>query len=365
MQPAAASGLSTLLGAFDRQVQWCTGRAPFTARVLARSRAWLAADDGAAAAFAAAAADPLAAATALRWAGALHHLALRGLEPWVGLWPPGHASAAPSDEALDDAIAAAWHQQRTHCDAALARAPQTNEVQRSAALLPGLLHVAATTGLALDLLEIGASAGLNLWCDRYRHDHGAWEWAGAGGELVLRSEWVGPAPALPALTIRRRAACDAHPVDLRNPDQALRLASFIWPDQPERLARLRAAQHDAMRWMAAEGVAVQASPAACFVQDELQRRAPGVATVLMHSVVWQYIAADEQAAITAAVGAAAATASRHSPLAWLRLEPPAPDQAVQLSYRLWDGSAASGTERLLALCHPHGARIEWLGVRAN
>ena len=360
---AAAADLAALLGAFDRQVRWCNGRAPFTARVLARSRAWLATDSAAAAAFCAAAADPLAAATPLRWAGALHHLALRGLQPWAGLWPPGHASAEPDDAGLDLAITSAWRQQRMHCDAALARAPQTNEVARSAALLPGLLWVAAANGLPLVLLEIGASAGLNLWCERYHHDHGAWRWAGdSDAELLLRSEWLGPAPELAPLAVQRRAACDAHPVDLRRPDEALRLASFIWPDQPERLERLLAAQRDTTRWMATDGVTVQAVPAARFVRDELSRLARGTTTVLMHSVVWQYIATDEQLAIEAAVQAAAAQAGPDTALAWLRLEPPAPDRGAELSCRLWDGSPGSGAEQRLALCHPHGARIEWLGT---
>jgi hypothetical protein len=46
--------------------------------------------------------------------------------------------------------------------------PQTNEVRRSAVLLPGFLTIAAETGLPLRILELGASAGLNQLWDR-RH----------------------------------------------------------------------------------------------------------------------------------------------------------------------------------------------------
>jgi hypothetical protein len=68
-----------LLQAFEQQVDWSLLPAPFTARVLDRSRRWLTQDEAAHAAFSAFASEPLAAAVALRWASALHHLALRGL----------------------------------------------------------------------------------------------------------------------------------------------------------------------------------------------------------------------------------------------------------------------------------------------
>jgi hypothetical protein len=343
-----------LLEAFDRQVAYCREGAPFTARVLALSRAWLAEDATAHAAFAALTAEPSAGAVPLRWAGALHHLALRGLQPWAGLWPPAEAA---DDAALAAALRQAWGERRADCDAALALPPQTNEVARSAALLPGLLHVAAQAGLPLRLLEIGSSAGLNLWCDRWRYEHAGWSWGDAASPLTLRSEWLGPPPSLQArLEVHQRAGCDATPINLTQPGEALRLASFIWPDQPERLARLRSAAQAAAAWLAQEGVAVQALPAARFVQQALAEARPGLATVLMHSVVWQYIAPEEQATIRSAVEAAGARASEQAPLAWLRFEPPAGDGRMELRCRLWP----TGEDRLLARCHAHGARIEWL-----
>ncbi len=355
MSAAAAQ----LLAAFDRQVAWCRQPAPFSARVLERTRLWLERDAQALAALAAIDPDPLAAAVSLRWLAALHHLALRGLQPWAGLWPP--AAGPTSDETLDAAIAAAWQQQNQHLRKALSGPPQTNEVQRSAALLPGLLHVVAQTGLPLVLLEIGASAGLNLWCDHYRHEHGAWAWGDPAAALILRSEWVGALPPQAPLRILRRAGCDAQPIDLNQAGEGLRLASFIWADQRERLERLRAAQRIAAACMAQSGVAVQPMPAAHFLRQELRHRQPGQATVLMHSVVWQYIVGDEQADIAAQMATEGASTTASSPLAWLRLEPAAPDQPPQLRCRIWPG----GQDVLLADCHPHGAHIRWLaGVAA-
>lgn len=216
-----------LLDAFDRQVAWCAAPAPFTAKVLALSRLWLQQDTAAAAAFDAVSADPAASAVPLRWAAALHHLALQGAQPWSSLWPPASDLPDVSAGQLGSAIELAWALHRPQMQAALASPPQTNEVQRSAALLPGLLHVAAVTGLPLVLLEIGASAGLNLWCDRYRHAHRSWQWGDPASPLTLHSDWRGPAPTLAAAPLRivRRAGCDARPVDLAQADDSLRLAS--------------------------------------------------------------------------------------------------------------------------------------------
>lgn len=370
---------SPLLAAFEQQVAWCTrGGAPFTARVLARSSAWLARTPDAHAALAALSTEPLQAAVALRWAAALHWLALQGLQPWAGLWARAAQCTGSSDAAadladdtfttaLDAAVALAWQAHQGALHTILAHPPQTNEVQRSAALLPGLLHIAQRTGRPLVLLEIGASSGLNLWCDRYRHapmaadGELAWAWGDPAAPLALRAAWSGPVPWAPAaepppLQVLHRAACDALPVDLRDPAQALRGASYIWPDQPARLARLRAAQAAAARWMEADDVAVQAQPAGDFVAAALQRPAVGAATVLMHSVVWQYIAPQEQDAIRAAVEAAARRATAQAPLAWLRLEPPRADLNVELRCQLWPG----GADTLLATTHPHGASVHWL-----
>lgn len=344
-----------LLAAFDRQVAWCRQPAPFTARVLQCSRDWLARDEPAAAAFAALAEDPLAAAVALRWAAALHHLALRGLSPWAGLWPP--AVSAAGDAALRDAIVSAWTSQRAHCEAALALPPQTNEVQRSAALLPGLLQVAHDTGLPIVLLEIGASAGLNLWCDRYRCETSSWSWGDPQAAPALRCEWSGPPPPFGArLQIGRRAGCDAHPVDLRQPDEALRLASFVWPDQPARLDRLRSACSVVQVWQADEGLAVESMPAAQFVARELHAPNPGHATVLMQSVVWQYMPREQRRLVRRTIEEAGRRASHDAPLAWLRFEAPRPAVRMELRCRIWPG----GEDRLLAGCHPHGTAVAWL-----
>ncbi len=360
---------AALIAAFEQQVRWCAGPAPFSARVLQAGVRWLRSNEVAREEIAAVAPDPLAAAVALRWLAGLHHLALRGLRPWAAMWPPGGRDpdeAGPDDATLETVVGLAW---AFHGDAmreALARPPQTNEVQRSAALVPGLAFVAARTALPLALLEIGASAGLNLWPERLRIETPGWACGPADAPLVLRPAWEGPAPEgiAPPLPVAYRAACDAQPVDLTLDGEDLRLASFVWADQAERLERLRAAVALAQPLMAAEGVRVQPARAATWLRQQLGLRLPGQALVVMHSVMWQYLEPAEQAQIAQLMRAAGAMAAPDQPLAWLRFEPPVPDVAMELRCRLWLGpdgpGGVDGTEHLLAHAHPHGASVRWV-----
>ncbi len=114
---------------------------------------------------------------------------------------------------------------------------QTNEVQRSWALLPAFLSV--WDGRPLDLLELGASGGLNLVWDRYRFAYARGEWG--TGELELRGDDRSSLPAellAREVTVVRRRGIDLSPVDVTSEAGALLLRSFIWADQTARLERL-------------------------------------------------------------------------------------------------------------------------------
>src|SRR3954447_22811710 len=99
----------------------------------------------------------------LRMLGAAHRLALAGEAPELGAHYPTTGGDGDAEAAWDALVALLDARPIT-----LDRAVQTNEVGRSAALLGGFLTVAAETGLGLRVLEIGASAGLNLRWDRFR-----------------------------------------------------------------------------------------------------------------------------------------------------------------------------------------------------
>jgi len=290
----------------------------------------------------------------LRWLGCAHDLVLAGEAPDVAAAYP--TPARPGDPA------AAWSALR---EAMVARPqrfadfmnhePQTNEVRRSACLLPGFLTVAKETGLPLRLFEIGASAGLNQLWDRYYYDLGdAGAWGDPASPVGLDAAWSGGRPPLDApAAVVSRAACDRKPVDIRDPVARRRLKAYLWPDQFERLARLDAAIAMAL----AAGTRVDAEDAVTWTA---RRAAPeeGAATVLFHSIFWQYLPAETQGALTASIEELGARASATAPFAWLRMEPP-PSNLVDIHLRLtlWP----SGEDRLLAHVHPHGASVDWVG----
>jgi hypothetical protein len=280
----------------------------------------------------------------------LHDLALSGddLAVTAAFPPVSDANAAW------DSVRAAIQRDPARFAAFMSHEPQTNEVRRSACLLPGFLTIAAETGLPLACLELGASAGLNQLWSHYAYDYGeAGRWGDPSSPLTMDAAWSGPAPPWDApLTVAQSAACDRKPIDLADPLQRRRLKAYLWPDQTERIERFDAAIGMAL----AAGTRVQTADAADWT---LARAAPreGVATVVYHSIFWQYLPAETKAALRAALETHGASATKAAPLAWLRMEP-IEDRTfpIELRLTLWPG----GQDRKLANVHAHGASVDWL-----
>jgi len=231
--------------------------------------------------------------------------------------------------------------------------PQTNEVGRSGVLVGGFLEIAKETGLPLRCLEIGASAGLNTIWDRYHYRLGVVGCGDPQSPVSLAPSWEGPSPPVDApLRVIERDACDIAPIDLEDSAQRLRLRAYIWADQRERLSRLESAI-DLAR---AHGPRVDQADAAEWVRTKLGEPAAGAATVLYHSVMWQYMPPDTQASIQASLERAGDRATSAAPLAWLRLEPFASATGFELRMTLWPGAH----EFQLAVAHPHGSSVRWL-----
>ncbi len=225
---------------------------------------------------------------------------------------------------------------------------QTNEVGRCAALLPGFLAVAEQTGLPLRVLEVGASAGLILGWDSYRYEAEGFSWGPPASPLRIEFELGGgPIPGAGA-EVAERAGCDAAPVDPASEEGRLTLLSYVWPDQGARIDRLRAA----LDLAAARPPAVERAAAIEWTEARLAEPVPGLATVLYHSVVMQYLSEAERRAFATAVAAAGARASAEAPLAWLRMEPDGERAAIRIA--TWPG----GEDRLLARAGYHGTPVE-------
>ena len=294
--------------------------------------------------------EPTADGLPLRFFGALHALVLSGDDPALAaLYPPRQAGPA-----LWPAVEAAMAARPDHFRRFLLLAPQTNEVRRSALLLPGFAAIARRARRPLRLLEIGASAGLNTIWDKYRYRYtGGPVWGDAASTVEISCEGRGaPLDLGGAIEVRDRAACDQAPIDLADPAQIHRLRAYIWPDQPDRLARLDAATTLALKL----GVTVERADAADWIERRLVRPAGDVVTVLYHSVVWQYLPQATRERIRAAMGAFGAA----HPLAWLALESEGRDAPYALRLTYWPGDGTR-TKAKLAEVSPHGVWLNWLG----
>ena len=296
--------------------------------------------------------DPARGFFAIRLLGGLHARVLGGAAPDLARFFPS-AGGTPEMPAAADAalreIARAGEALRPWLD----WFPQTNEVGRSAGLLCGFLEIAQATGLPLRLLEIGASAGLNLGFDAFAYALGPHRWGDPASPVKLVVEWRGDAAGPPwnaALSVAERRGCDLAPIDVRDDASCRRLEAYVWADQLDRLATLRAAIGIAR----ARGVEVERIGASEFLARELAAPRAGVATVVYHSVMWAYVPPDERERITRTIEAAGARAGREAPLAWVRLEDASPRTTVSL--RLWPDAPA---ERVLADAHPHVKWIHW------
>lgn len=296
--------------------------------------------------------DPAGSVPALRFAGALHRLVLERRAPALALHYPS-VGGTPGDVWPVARAAVAEHLEDLH---ELVRRPvQTNEVGRSSALLGGLLHLARATELPVRLLELGASAGLNLQVERFRHEVADGTVLGdPASPVVLADPWKGRLPPLDApLRVAERAGCDPAPLDPSSTADRLTLTSYVWADQVHRFERLRAA----LQVAAAHPVPVQPLPASGFLERELQPR-PGLATVVWHSVVRQYLEPAERDRVAALLVEAGERASADAPVAHLQLEPERfgrADVRFRVTLTTWPG----GRRRVLAGCQGHGPPVVW------
>jgi hypothetical protein len=224
-------------------------------------------------------------------------------------------------------------------------------VSRSAVLLGAFLTIAAEMRCPLNLLEIGASAGLNLAFDQYRYDLGVGRWGDEASPVAIQCEWSGEAPRLDAsLDVVARAACDRNPLDPASTNDRDRLLAYIWADQGQRLARMSAALDLARRrtW------SVDRADAADWLESRRSALPQDAVTVIFHTIVWQYLAEATRDRIKGILNAAAERARPASPLAWLRME--AEGDSAGLRLTTWPG----GEEKLLGHADFHGRWVRWL-----
>ena len=292
-----------------------------------------------------------------RLMAALHHLVLAGDAPELAGHHPSVGGQKPPNEAWAAAevtIGDNLEQLRRLCTQTV----QTNDPGRSAALYGSLLWLAGRHRLPIRLLELGASAGLNLHADRYRYVIGGRPLGDPASRVSFDEPWRGlavpdPWAAERWLLLEERRGCDPAPIDVSTPEGALRLLSYIWPDEPDRLARLTGAIEIAR----AHSTVVDAADAAAWVERHLVETHPGQVTVVWQSIMRQYLDGTEQRELEARMERAGRAADRERPLAWLTMEPAGEDHLSNftLSCRLWPDD----TTVALADTGTHGPPVTW------
>ena len=293
---------------------------------------------------------------------AVHYLLLGGLDHPLSAVYAGESDAAVGPLFIDVCLT-----HRAEILALLAtRHTNTNEVGRAAVIGPALTAAAQRLGAPLGLVDVGCSAGLNLFCDRYLLDYGARGTTGPLDAAVrIESEIVGgDAPIAPQLPeIRFRVGLDRDPMNLTVADNARWLLSCIWPDTG-RLPRARTAI-----------AAAQSTPPDLVQGDAVDDITavvlglpPDVTPVVVTTWALAYLPRSRRAEFHETLAAA----SRTRPIAWVSAEgvgvvdafagttPPVDGNRTDASLlglvTFRDGVGAS---ELLAFVQPHGAWIDW------
>jgi hypothetical protein len=171
---------------------------------------------------------------------ALHDLALAGRAPALA----AAYAAADGDAAAGAAIDTLLQMTDSVVAIAVRRPTRANETGRCAVLYPAIAEAARRAGAdAVGLIDVGCSAGLNLNVDRVDISYSSGQSLGDPSSPVqMSSSVVGdrPIPARAMPEVVARIGVDLDPVDVTDADDARWLRACLWPDQPERAARLEA-----------------------------------------------------------------------------------------------------------------------------
>ncbi|MFD3510374.1 DUF2332 domain-containing protein [Nocardia sp. NPDC058666] len=258
------------------------------------------------------------------------------------------ATAVPYTEFRDQ-----FHENwRAIAATAATRRTQTNEAGRAATLLPVLARLPGP----LSLIEVGASAGLCLYPDRfsYRYGETALDPSDGPSPVVLTCKITGPVPIPTQLPrVVHRAGVDLNPLDAGDSDDQQWLSALVWPGQHERLARLQAA------------CAIAATDPPTLVTGDLLEQvtdlvhtAPRDSTVVVfHSAVLTYLSPQARADFRETV--------LGLPCHWVSQEgtgvlasladrlPPRQSESARMVLALDDEP--------LAFAGPHGQSLDWFG----
>ncbi|MFN3456684.1 MAG: DUF2332 domain-containing protein [Novosphingobium sp.] len=295
---------------------------------------------------------PLEDALPLRLAGGHHNLVLMAKDMRLA---PVYRGEVTDQAEVDALVVAVTREHDAELLPWLDGPPQTNEAGRSASIMAALLWLSQRLGPRFELNELGGSAGVNTMMERFHFDLGGTTAGPKASPMRIVPEWRGPPPPEAEVEIIGIRGCDRAPVNLADPEAALRLKSYVWAEVTERIGRIDAAI----------ALAAQRAPnlvqldAGDFVAERLAAPQDEDTTrVVFHSIVWQYLPPETRARIEALMAEAGARADAKRRLAWVMLETNRETFRHELSVRYWPGGAEP---QVLGTAHAHGAWVEWFG----
>jgi hypothetical protein len=287
--------------------------------------------------------------------GAVHDRLLSGVDhPLADFYPT--VTDDPADPTETDPFPAFQSFCRDHREAIRerldSRLVQTNDVGRSAVLYPAFARVAAADGDPLALVELGASAGLNLLWDRYRYAFDDHVVGDPDSPVRIETHLRDGTPPLPeaAPMVTERWGVDLNPLDVTDEDDARWLRALVLPNQHRRHERLAAA----LQLAAEEPPDLVAGDAAGVLPDRLGD-APADATLVVFSTIALYQFPDDA---VAAVRETLADASRERPVHWLSGDPSTPPSDPTYRHVRFEDGEAETTK--IAEFEAYGSWLSWL-----
>ncbi len=298
---------------------------------------------------------PKADALALRLAGGLHALARS--EKSSELSGYYKAPARSCETGFIPCALEAIHREDADLLSWLDHAPQTNEVARSSAIYAGLCVIADRFGQSLELYELGCSGGLNLQCAEFGYTFNGELFGSKNSPLQLLPKWAGSLPPNVPVKVSGRYGCDLNPLYVASSSDCMKLIAYLWPDQPERIARVSAA----IKLAQAGPPNLKKSGAGDWVDEVISDDSPqSITRVLYDTIAWNYFPQTEKDRIIHRVEQVGASATPDSPFAWLKFEFDG-DQGPFLTLQTWSGDRSQdGVVRVLAKADPHVHTLEWI-----
>lgn len=289
-------------------------------------------------------------AIGLRFLAAIHRLVLEGRIPALVQYHPTVGGNAPRQQCWPEFEEAVRHHV-PELQELTTRPLQTHTIDRSVALMAGLGIISAYYKMPLRVLELGSCAGLNLRWMHYSYQDGNRRWGASNSKVVFLNCFGGRSPKIEEPEVIEQCGCDLRPIDPCSTDGQLALMSYVWADQPERMAQLK----DALAIAARTPMRIDAADAVEWLSRQLAALTPGVVNVIYHSLFQHYLSPTQRKALEVLKTSTLARIKSSTPIAWLRFEQMSHAATLQLT--MWP----PGTNYILAQGVPLGLPLQWIG----